>query len=293
VARDKSNGTGRLDASARAARHAADRAATRARRLRGAPTVVAAFEREQRSGAALLAGGLAYRLFFWLVALGLVVAAAASFWVRSSSGSLVDAAKSFGLSGVAARSAASAVIEGSNARWYLLVVGVVLLLYFGVGAVRALRVTAFVAWGLAPTRLRHPVRASGAFTALFAVGFAVTLLASWVRHHSVLLGALTTVAAVFAFLALAVLVFALLPRAADTDLHSLLPGAALVGCGITAIHLFIAYYLSGKLERSPKLYGTLGASTVVLLGLFLIARVVVAGLFLNAELHRSRAGGHA
>ena len=51
-------------------------------RTRWLPLLIESFEREQRSGAALLAGGLAYRLFFWLVSFGLVVAAAASFWER-------------------------------------------------------------------------------------------------------------------------------------------------------------------------------------------------------------------
>ena len=52
--------------------------------------------------------------------------------------------------------------------------------------------------------------------------------------------------------------------------------------------MFVVYYLSDKLERSPQLYGVLGASTVVLLGLFLIARVAVASMFLNATIKRRR-----
>lgn len=263
---------------------------SRAQRLPWAAEAMDSLEREQRSGAGLLAGGLAYRLFFWLVSFGLVVAAVTSFWVRDDRGSLTDAAKSFGLSGVAARSATSAVQEGSHARWYLLIAGLVLLGYFGVGAVRALRVAAFIAWQLDPVRLRRPLRASGAFTALTLLGVTATLFASWVRDHSDVLGLPATAGTILAFVALALLAFDLLPRPDRTTWRSFLPGAALVGCGITAIHLFTVYYLSSKLERSPKLYGTLGASTVVLLGLFLIARVIVSAMFLNATLHRRRVG---
>jgi uncharacterized BrkB/YihY/UPF0761 family membrane protein len=259
----------------------------------GGAQVADSLKREQHSGAGLLAGGLAYRLFFWLVSFGLVVAAVGSFWVLSDRHSLVDAAKSFGLSGVATRSATSAVREGSHDRWYLLIAGVALLAYFGVGAVRALRVAAFIAWQIEPSRLRHPVRASATFTALFVVGLAVTLFTSWVRHHSVLVGVIATAATVLAFLALALVAFDLLPRPERTTWRSLLPGAALVGWGLMAIHLFTVYYLSGKLERSPKLYGTLGASTVVLLGLFLIARVIVSAMFLNATLERRRSATEA
>src|SRR5947209_1347965 len=76
-------------------------------------------EAEQRNGAPLIAGGLAYRMFFWLVALGLLVAAALSFWVRGGGErSAESTAKTFGLAGIAAKSAATAVQNGSNGRWY-------------------------------------------------------------------------------------------------------------------------------------------------------------------------------
>jgi uncharacterized BrkB/YihY/UPF0761 family membrane protein len=245
------------------------------------------FEHEQRSGASLLAGGLAYRFFFWLVSFGLVVAAAASFWVRSEGeGNLTDAAKSFGLSGIAARSAASAVHDGSRSRWYFLIAGVLLMIYFGTGGVRALRVTAIIAWRLDPTRMRHAFRASAIFTAVFALGLGITIFASWERHQSAGLGLAVTIGGIAAYVALSMLAFWALPHPRDIGWLALLPGALLVGAGVTAIHAFVVYYLSGKLERSPKLYGVLGASTVVLLALFLIARVIVSAMFLNATLER-------
>jgi uncharacterized BrkB/YihY/UPF0761 family membrane protein len=272
----------------RAAREAADRASARALDLPWAPRAIESFEREQRSGAGLLAGGLAYRLFFWLVAFGLLVAATASFWVRSSEASMEDAAKSFGLSGVATQSAASAVRDGSNARWYLLVSGLVLVAYFGLGAVRALRVAAFIAWQMKPTRLRKPTRASAMFTGLFVLGLTATTLMTWVRHHSGVLGLVVTIGALAGYVALAVVVFDLLPHPSGITWRSQLPGAVLAAAGLTALHVFVVYYLSGKLERSPKLYGTLGAATVVLLGLYLIARVLVSAMFLNATLAHAR-----
>ena len=277
----------------RAAREAASRTGARALQHPLAPRLIASFDREQRSGAGLLAGGLAYRLFFWLVAFGLLVAAVGSFWVRSSESSLVDAAKSFGLSGVAAQSAASAVEGGSHARWYLLGTGVVLLAYFGLGAARALRVTAFVAWQMKPVRLRKLIRASAAFNGLFLIGLTLTMFTSWVREHAPAVGLVVTIGAVLGFAAIGVWTFSLLPRPPDTTWRSLLPGAVLAAIGVTAFHAFVVYYLANKLERSPSLYGTLGAATVVLLGLYVIARVLVAALFLNATLERTRGSPHA
>lgn len=274
-----------------AARAAGERHLARAQRLPWTPAVLESFESEQRSGAGLIAGGLAYRLFFWLVSFGLVVAATTSFWVRADQRSMVDTAKDFGLSGVAAKSAASAVRSGSHSRWYLLVAGLVLMIYFGIGAVRALRVTSFVAWRIKPIRMRHSLRASGTFTGVFVLALATTTLTSWVRQRAAFAGVVVTVMAAVVFAGMALLAFLLLPRADGIGWKELLPGAALVGAGITGIHVFIVYYLSGKLERSPNLYGTLGAATVVLLGLYLMARVTVSGMFLNSTLERRR--GHS
>jgi uncharacterized BrkB/YihY/UPF0761 family membrane protein len=267
-----------------AARAAGTRALERAQRLRWAPSVIAAFEREQMSGAGLLAGGLAYRLFFWLVPFGLVVAAVASFWVHSDRGSLTSTAKSFGLSGVATRSALTAVESGSHARWYLFIAGLIFVAYFGLGAVRALRVAAFVAWRIKPTRLRGALTASAAFSGVMVLGISAAMVASWLRHHSPAIGVVATVATILVFLVLGVFAFDHLPHAEGISWREQIPGAALAACGITAIHVFTVYYLSAKLERAPKLYGTLGAATVVLLGLFLIARVVISGMFFNATL---------
>src|SRR4051794_9751072 len=53
-------------------------------RVPGVDALIEALKTEQGSGAPLLAGGLAYRLFFWLTAFGLFTAALLSFWVRES-----------------------------------------------------------------------------------------------------------------------------------------------------------------------------------------------------------------
>ena len=243
---------------------------------------------EQRSGAGLLSGGLAYRFFLWLVPFGLVVAAIASFWVRLSPTSLQDAAKTFGLGGVAARSAANAVEDGSRARWYLLVAGLLLMAWAGIGAVRAIRVAARLAWGIEADRLRRPLRASAIFTTMCVAGLAASMGASWARHKLATLGLVITIADALVYAMLALFAFSHLPRATGTSWRVLWPGALLVGAGVMGVHIFLAYYLAGRLEHSPALYGTLGASTVVLLVLFLIARLLVSAMFLNATLQRLR-----
>jgi uncharacterized BrkB/YihY/UPF0761 family membrane protein len=274
--------------SADAARAAAERGLARAREQRGIREALATRRWEQRTGAALLSGGLAYRLFLWLVPFGLVVAALLSFWVRVDENGLEGTARSFGLTGVAAHSATSAVHDGSRARWYLLIAGLLLMAWAGLGAVRALRVAARLAWGIEAARLRQPLRSSAVFSAVCVLGLAASVAASWTRHHLVAVGLLVTLATVFVDGALAMFALSHLPRPEGTTWRDLWPGALLVGVGITAVQLFLAYFLASKLESTPDLYGTLGAATTVLLVLFLIARLIVAGMFLNATLRRGR-----
>ena len=58
----------------------------------------------------------------------------------------------------------------------------------------------------------------------------------------------------------------------------------LVALGTQVIHLAVVLYLAPKIGRSSELYGALGAATVILLWLYLLARLIVAAAFLNAAL---------
>jgi uncharacterized BrkB/YihY/UPF0761 family membrane protein len=77
-----------------------------------------------------------------------------------------------------------------------------------------------------------------------------------------------------------------LPHPDDVKARNLIPGCLLVAAGIQGVHVVIVYYISRKLAHSSSTYGTLGAATAILLALFLIARVIVFGVSLNAEMWR-------
>lgn len=283
-------GGSRLEALRRSAGRERERAVRRFARVqdrRGIREPVLALRFEQRTGASLLAAGLAYRLFLWLLPFGLLVAAVASFWVRSGARSLEETARTLGLGGIAAHSAISAVEQGSRARWYLLVTGVVLLVWAGIGAVRALRVTARLAWDLQPSRLHRPLLASAGFTLVAVAGLGFSTVASWARHVSPGWGVLATVGDALVYAGLGLWALGHLPRPDGVRWRDQWPGALLIGLGASAVQIFLAYFLARRLERAPSLYGTLGASSVVMLVLFVIARLLVAAMFLNAAVRRA------
>jgi uncharacterized BrkB/YihY/UPF0761 family membrane protein len=68
----------------------------------------------------------------------------------------------------------------------------------------------------------------------------------------------------------------------------LVPGSAVYAFGTLGVQVFNAYILGRLLESKSSTYGTLGAAAAVLLGLFLIGRVVVASAVLNATLFERR-----
>jgi uncharacterized BrkB/YihY/UPF0761 family membrane protein len=102
------------------------------------------------------------------------------------------------------------------------------------------------------------------------------------------------VAVFVVYAAVLVRVFGLLPRAEGVSWRDLAPGACLVSLGTVLSHALVEHYLAPKLGRSPNLYGAFGAAAVVLVWLFIAARLIVAGMFLNATLwHRHIEAGLA
>jgi hypothetical protein len=74
----------------------------------------------------------------------------------------------------------------------------------------------------------------------------------------------------------------------DADWKALVPGALLFGLGAEVIHV-LAQYLIGPYSLAKQgTYGALGLAAVLLLGLFLVSRLVVATAVLNATLWARR-----
>jgi uncharacterized BrkB/YihY/UPF0761 family membrane protein len=256
-------------------------------RVPGVPHALDALDRERVAGGTLLAGGLAYKLFFWLVPLALVVAAVLSFWEREDPQSLESAGREFGLGASAVRASMETIEQSAHGRWYFLVVGLGLLMWFSIGVVRALRISFAVAWGVRPERMRHPIVAGTIFTLLAVALIIVSGATQVAREQLGAEGLLLTIALVLVYSAVALWMMKLLPHA-DAPLTALLPGAVMVAVGVQAMHLVVALYLGPKLGRSSELYGALGVATVILLWLYFTARLLTASAFLNAALWERR-----
>jgi uncharacterized BrkB/YihY/UPF0761 family membrane protein len=261
--------------------------ATARRRVPGADAAFHAFHRELAYGGGLLAGGLAYRLFLWLLPIGLVGAQILGFWLDTGEEGVEDAAKEFGIGAAAIASAERAVETSQSNRILLLLTGLVLLAWFSLGFVRALQLAYSLAWGLPRQRVRKPL-----YAVLFFNGLVLALALTgaglaWVREALGLFGLLGVLATVAFQAAVGVVVMWLLPRRAERW-QELVPGAVLVAVGAQLVNVAVVFYFAPKIGRSTELYGVLGTAAVLLVWLYVLARLITSGAFLNATLWERR-----
>ena len=246
-----------------------------------------AFDREMIHGGGLLAGGLAYRLFLWLLPIGLVGAELLGIWLDVNDDSVEGAAREFGIGAAAVASTYDAVETNPTNRYLLLALGLALLLWFSLGFVRALQLAYSVAWGVPRPKLRKPLWAVLFFNGLILTIAVASAALAWLRAELGLLGIFGIALTMVFQTAVAVLVMWLLPRRAERW-QELVPGAVLIAIGAQLISVAVVFYFAPKIGRSSELYGTLGTASVLLIWLYLIARLITSGAFLNATLWERR-----
>jgi membrane protein len=266
-------------------------AAVRARseKLPGAPLVREVLQTERELGGGLIAGGVAFRIFLWLVPFGLVVAAALSFWSDLDSDGLESAARRFGIGAAAAQAASEALQVGDRNAVLVLAFGLVLLAWFTLGAVRALVLAHALAWQLEPPRIRRPLSVFAIFNGLFLLAILSSVAGAWLEASIGRTALLGTAVALAVTTALALYAMWLLPHRA-TDVRELLPGAVLVAVGYELVQIAVIFYFAPRLGRSEETYGAFGSAATMLVWLYVLSRLVTVAAFLNATLWDRRHG---
>jgi uncharacterized BrkB/YihY/UPF0761 family membrane protein len=239
-------------------------------------------DRDSEVGGGIIAGALAYRFFIWLLPFALVLVAGLGLGAGASSESPQDAAKSLGLVGLVSSSVASAA-EGS-ARWYALLIGVPILFFATRSVLRVLIGAHRLVWtDLRAAAPRPTARATARLLVLILCFFVVSGTAQAVREHSFGLGLLLSLLLVVPYAGLWLLVSMRLPHR-DAGPVALVPGALLFGVGIEVIHVVSAYVIAPWSLSKQGTYGALGLAAALLVGLFLISRLMVGAAVLNATL---------
>ncbi len=249
---------------------------------------VDAFYRDRRFAGGLLAGGLAFRLFLWLLPLALVLVTLFGGTADQLDDPPSELARQAGFSAAIAATVAQGVEASSNGRWYLLALGVFLTLWAGMGVVKAARLISGLAWEVPPKMTQNPL-ASSAMLGVTAIAvlainrLAVASLSGPFASDVLVIGLETVVLA-----AICAVLFSRLPHAPDVGFWQMLPGAFVIAAGVLVTRLATIVYFAGKLDRVDDLYGALGLASVFLAWLFILTRLWVLGTGLNASTHLSR-----
>lgn len=239
-------------------------------------------DRDAEVGGGIIAGALAYRFFFWSLPFALVLVAGLGVAADANSTSPQKAAHALGLAGLISTSVASAA--KSSTRLYALLVGIPLLLFATRSLLRVLIGTHRLVWVDLRKRTPKPTPAATVrLLVLVLAVFAVTAGAGAARAASPGPGVLVSVILVAPYAGLWLLVSLRLPHA-DAGWRDLIPGALLFAVGIELVQLVTAYVLAPYSIEKAGTYGALGTAAALLLGLFFVARLIVAAAVLNAAL---------
>jgi membrane protein len=244
------------------------------------------YERDRDRGARLLAGALAYQFFFWLLPFVLVLVGCLGFLSASSASAPEDLAKSSGVVGFAAQSVSQASADSEHVRLWALLVGLPALYLASAAFVKALMIAHSLIWEIPRRKLTRKWLAALAMTGVLTATFVSIEGATAIRSR-------TEIGGLVAMLILGAIVGGLwlwvslhMPRPEATTWKDLLPGVVVVAIGVQIVHLVTVYYVSRKIAGASETYGALGGAIGILLALFFLARVLVIGSELNAELWR-------
>ena len=239
-----------------------------------------AADRNKRVAAGVLAGGVAYRFFFWMLAVSLLGNGALGFIDAQD---VQQVLVQQGVDPAIVDTIETGQPSGTG-RWWLVIVGVWLVLWTGYLGAKALMLVHATVWSVAAPRVRNVLIASLVFTGTVLLLVGAMSAARWVREESPTPGLIATFAVVVVPFAIWLMASRYLPHE-DVGWIGLLPGAVLVAVGLEGLHLFTVYFLGPKLANATELYGVLGVVSTTLFWLYIVGRLVVGAATINASLY--------
>jgi uncharacterized BrkB/YihY/UPF0761 family membrane protein len=245
------------------------------------------FDEDKGHGGGLLAGGLAYRLFIWLLPAALVASTLFSLFAEVGDESPSSMARDLGMGAAVAASVNHAAAQAGRAAPILLVVGLVIMLWASRGVLKALRLVSALAWHISPAPLPSPIRSALTTGGILSALGVYSIVVSPLYRGSLGGDVLATLVASAGMVAITTWAARSLPRPDGVGWPSLIPGAILLSVGLEVLRLATTLYFARKLERIDDLYGALGFAAVFMTYLYVVARLVVLGLMTNAAVQRS------
>jgi uncharacterized BrkB/YihY/UPF0761 family membrane protein len=252
---------------------------------------VRAWERDRDRAGGLLAGGLAYRIFLWQLPAALVIVAIGGIFADVGDTDPAAVMEQAGLTAAVASAMGQVAREAGTSAFWLLFLGLWGMAWAGRGAARALKVISAVAYEVRPAG-GSAARGSLVFNGLMLSMMFVQLLSGHLLGDRLLGEVLLFVLVAAGTFALVTWATTLLPRG-ERPWTVVLPGSILFAVSIVAARIAIDVYFADRVHRVENIYGSIGIAIVILLALYLVARVFLWCTFLSSTFAGVGAGGES
>ncbi|HET7718771.1 MAG TPA: YihY/virulence factor BrkB family protein, partial [Acidimicrobiales bacterium] len=184
------------------------------------------------------------------------------------------------LQGDAAKSLTNAIDIARESRRAASLIGVVGLLWSGLGLIAAFQYAINAAWQVTGRGWRDKLKGLmwlGGSTLLFLTSFATSAVIRWLPTF---LAPLTTLAGLSVNFALWLWTFKILSTR-EVGWKALVPGAVVGALGFEVLKAIGAFYVPGAVASASALYGTLGVVFATLAWLLFFGRLVVYAAVVN------------
>ena len=240
------------------------------------------FRRDREVAGTVVGSAIAFRLFLFFVPLLLFIVGMAGFvsgWRDAD-----DVNDDVGISGGLADQMQTALDQPDSTAWFAIGLGLVGIATTGRTLSKVMVASSTLAWRL-PTSTRASLKVIGGFVGLIAgIGLLAVLVSRVRSEYGVAVTGLSFLVVFVGYVLGWLAVSMLLPRA-TSDPAVLLPGALLVGATITGLQLVSQVYLPNRIGRASELYGAVGTTIVTLGWFFILGRVMVVAMCLDATVH--------
>jgi len=243
--------------------------------------VMRVYHRDRDSAGTLVGSAIAFRLFLFFVPMLLFVTGILGFLAEAIDHEDLDNA---GITGGLAGQIENALAQPDSTRWVATLLGLTGMAWAGRSLTKALVAASCLAWQL-PVRAKAPPKVMGAIAGLIAGIALVAAAVNRLRDNGIAVAGVTFVAASGLYAVGWLIVSMLLPRRENTDPSALLPGAVIVAAVLTGMQAVSQIYLPGKFSHASELYGAIGITIVTLGWFFILGRVMMFSLSVDAVIY--------
>jgi uncharacterized BrkB/YihY/UPF0761 family membrane protein len=239
------------------------------------------YRRDRESAGTVVSSAVAFRLFLFFVPLLLFVVGLVGFLATQID---EDDVQRTGITGSVAEQINGALEQPHSTRWIAVLVGLVGMATTGRTLSKTMVSASCLAWRL-PVRPKASPKVTGGIVGLIVGVGLVSLVINRIRIElGIAAAGMSYLLAVAVYVVAWLLVTLMLPRA-PSDPSALVPGAVLIAVTMVGMQAFSQLYLPGRFSRASELYGAVGATLVVLGWFFVLGRVIVLALVVDAIIY--------